>query len=184
MRKRALTMLAVAWLLPGCGTRTPVKYLIPSSYEGVVVVLFDQPGFPAIPNQDGYLVYSFPDDGIIITSSKPQYGRAADQFLDVLPDGSHRMIPYRDGGGRCERFSATGSRSVLGEREFVYCFTAIGSDAYWQGKDGREYDRKIEEAMKLARSSRQKSEQDGAANGSQPFRSETNRTSSAAGSRR
>ena len=186
MRKEhALSVIAIACLLSGCDERMPDKYLIPSSYEGVVVVLYDQPGFPAIPTKDGYLVYKFPDDGIIITSSKPQYGSATDQTLDVLPDGSHRRIPHRASGERSEIFSATGTRSGGGDLKFVYFYMAIGSDAYWQGKNREEYDKKVEEAFKkLSRARDQNSEPSGAPDGGQPVRTTTNPSRTATGSRR
>jgi len=162
----AFSLLAASVSFVGCKERrTPVRYLVPSTYEGVLVTLFDQPGFPPLANEDGFVICDFPDDGIIITSSKQEYGWAADELLDVLPDGSRRRIPSKGDGGRRERFSATGSTSGYGRATVVYRFTAIGSDAYWQGKDAKEHDRKIEEAFqKLEREQKKRSGEDKAAN--------------------
>ena len=44
-----------------------------------------------------------------------------------------------------------------------YYFKAVGSDEYWQDKDGREYDKKEEQAIsKLTQSGQTNSEQAGA----------------------
>ncbi len=183
---RFLSLLVITTLLVGCEKRrTPARCLVPFAYEGVLVTIFDQVGFPALPTKDGFQIYQFPDDGIIITSSKQEFGWASDETLDVMQDGSYLRIPSRLSGGRCERFAATGSRTGFGEPEIKFFFMAVGSDEYWKAKGAREYDAKVDEAVqKIIRIRNQRSEPGGAASGSQPIRPDTNSTSSAAGSRR
>jgi len=161
---RTLGILLIVAILSGCEKkRTPNRYLIPANYEGVVITVFDKQGFPELPLVDGFRVHKYPDDGILITSTEQEFGRASDETLDVLEDGTHRRLPTRHSGGRCERFSATGSQSGGGLTEIVYYFKAVGSDEYWEDKDGREYDKKTAEAIrKLTQTEQTNSEQDAA----------------------
>ncbi|MCX8214715.1 MAG: hypothetical protein OTJ97_09495, partial [SAR202 cluster bacterium] len=117
-----------------------------------MITVFNQQGFPELPLVDGFRVHEYPDDGILITSTEQEYGWASDETLDVLEDGTHRRLSTRHSGGRCERFSATGSQSGGDVVEIVYYFKALGSDEYWRNKDAREYDKKKEQAIdKIAR---------------------------------
>ena len=146
---RVLSLLASVSVLVGCEKkRTPDRYLIPANYEGVVITVFDQPGFPPLPIEDGFRLHGYPDDGILITSSSQELGWAADETLDVAESGARTPIPTRHSGGRCERFGGTGSQMVDGLPPIDYYFKAIGGDAYWMDRDAKEYDKKAEEAMR------------------------------------
>ncbi|MGB0372925.1 MAG: DUF6843 domain-containing protein [Opitutales bacterium] len=160
---RAPIILACAVFLFGCDKkRTPSQYLIPSDYEGVVITIFNQPGFPGLPLVDGFRVHEYPDDGILITSSEQEFGWASDEVLDVFEDGTRRRLPVCHSGGRCERFSATGTHLDVSATEIVFYYKAVGSDEYWEGRDAREYDRKREEAVsKIARTKQGNSKEGG-----------------------
>ncbi len=135
-------------VVAGCEQRrTPAKYLVPSGYEGVVITVYEQEGFPPLPAIDGFSIHKFPADGILITSSKQEFGWASDKTLDVLDGGSTRAIPYSLSGARVERFSATGTRSGAHIPTIRYAFKAIGSDAYWRNRNATEYDKKVDEAI-------------------------------------
>jgi len=161
-----LTLLLAIVALSSCEKkRTPARYLIPADYDGVVITVFNQQGFPELPLVDGFRVHKYPADGILITSSGQEFGWASDETLDVLTDGTHRRLPTRHSGGRCERFSATGSQSRGGVTELEYYFKAVGSDEYWKDRDGAEYDKKVAEAIsKLTHSRQKKSEQSASCN--------------------
>jgi hypothetical protein len=128
--------------------RTPVRHLIPADYEGVVITVYSQKGFPELPIEDGYLVCRYPEDGILITSSGLEFGRAADQTFDSRPDGSWRPITTGNVGDRREHFAASGYTQNEGEPKIESSFRVIGSVEYWDGIDATEYDRKTSEAVR------------------------------------
>jgi hypothetical protein len=172
---RWLTLLLAIIGLSSCEKkRTSERHLIPSDYEGVVITIYDQAGFPELAVKDGYRLYEYPKDGILITSSKQEFGWASDETLDVLEDGTHRRISSGNVGDRREHFAASGSQKGGGEPKVEYCFKVIGSVNYWNGIDATEYDRKKDEAIrKLKRHGNQTSEQCGA--GQPATRSESKR---------
>lgn len=92
--------------------------------------------------------------------------------LSVDPDGHPRIMTFwNDGGGR-------GTASVWKWDGKV--FQLISSEVIWSGDSGTEEGRqRFDELF-----GKKGIEQNGSASGSQPFRSETNSTSPAAGSRR
>lgn len=160
---RWLTLLLAIVSLSSCEKkRTPERHLIPSGYEGVVITIYNQVGFPELPVRDGYRVYEYPEDGILLTSSTPEYGWASDETLDVLDDGTHRRVSSGNVGDRREHFAASGSQKGGGELKIEYAFKVIGSVDYWNRIDASEYDRKKEEAIRKLKAARNKiSEQDG-----------------------
>ena len=92
---RHLAILATVLTLVACEKkRTPERHLISSDYEGVVITIFDPPGFPPLPAKDGFRIHEYPADGIIITSSSQEFGWASDEMLDVLEGGTHRPSPF------------------------------------------------------------------------------------------
>jgi len=76
------------------------RHLIPSDYEGVVITIYEQSGFPELPVSDGYRIHEYGEDGILITSSKQEFVSASDEILDILKDGSHRRIGSGSAGDR------------------------------------------------------------------------------------
>lgn len=146
---RWLTLLLAFFALSSCGKkRTPERHLIPADYEGVVITIYDQAGFPKLPKKDGYRIYQYPEDGILITSSKMELGQASDETFDVLNDGTHRRVTPGNAGDRREHFSASGSQEGEGGPKIEYAFKVIGSAAYWNRIDATEYDRKKDEAIR------------------------------------
>ena len=148
--------LVVAFLLLGCEkTRSPELFLIPADYEGVVITVWNQPGFPPLTEENGHLVQNYPDDGIIITSTPREFGVARDETFDVHSDGSREFR-------RVARFGASGESSLPEEPNIQYSYQAFGSDDYWKDKDAKEYDQKVKEAKdKLLLLRNQRSEQAG-----------------------
>lgn len=142
-------VIMVSFALFGCEKRrTPAKHLILLNFEGVVITVYEQKGFPELPTIDGFRVHTYPDDGILITSSKQEFGWASDKILDVLDGGSNRVIPRKISGERVERDSATGTRSGQFVPPLLYYLSAIGSDRYWSNRNAiKEYDKKVEEAL-------------------------------------
>lgn len=128
--------------------RTPVRHLIPAGYEGVVITVYSQKGFPDLPIENGYLVCRYPSDGILITSTPMEFGWAADQTFDVHSDGSWSAISTGDLTDRREHFAASGTTHNKGEPRIESSFRVIGSVKYWEGIDATEYDRKTTDAVR------------------------------------
>lgn len=148
-KHRWLLLLFCVVTAVGCGQQSaPSKYLIPHDYEGVVVTVYDQAGFPPLPVSDGYIVHRYPPDGILITSSSMEYGRGEVVVEDLLPDGDTRPLPGRLSTGRRERFAATGTSAGYGLVKLNYSFMAVGSDEFWADRNAQEYDSKLKEARK------------------------------------
>ena len=128
--------------------RTPVRHLIPAAYEGVLITVYSQTGFPELPIEDSYIVCRYPLDGILITSSQMEYGWAADQTFDVQSDGSWSPISTGNTTDRREHFAASGTTHNKGEPKILSSFRVIGSVKYWEGIDATEYDRKTSDAVR------------------------------------
>jgi hypothetical protein len=74
----------LALLLLSCGQKTkyPV-HQIPKGYEGFVVAVLNQPGFPELPTNRKNQFLHYPSDGISITSSSQLFGISADQAIET-----------------------------------------------------------------------------------------------------
>jgi hypothetical protein len=158
MKSHSYLFLAILGLL-GCEQkRTPSKYLIPYDYEGVVITVYEQKGYPELPIADGFIIHEYPNDGILITSSEQEFGWASDQVFDVLEDGTYRELKTDievSGGIRSEHHSYTGSRSGKGiDGTIKYYFKTIGTEEYWEDRDAKEFDLKIDEAIKKLKSNK------------------------------
>ena len=79
--------------------RHSVTYLIPDRYIGWVVVSYHEPTAPPVPIAKGEIVYKFPADGILRTSSTLEDGWATDQFFYYSGDGSLRRLGDTGWGG-------------------------------------------------------------------------------------
>ena len=147
---RYVALLLSFLMLAACEKRrTPERHLIPASYEGVVITIYEQQGFAELPMKDGFRVYEYPADGILITSSsQPEDGWASDETLDVLQDGTYRRISAGNVEDRREHFAASGYQGGGGEPKIVSAFKVIGSVKYWNSIDAKEYDRKKDEAIR------------------------------------
>jgi len=146
---RVLCFVLALVCLTGCGKkRTPTRHLIPADYEGAVITLFGQPGFPALPTKDGFRVHGYPEDGILITSSAREIPQKSDETLQALKDGGFRRISSGEGGGRRERYSEFGSLESGGVPKFDYIYKVIGSVPYsGDGNAIRDRDQKHKDAV-------------------------------------
>jgi hypothetical protein len=132
---RVLCLAFALVCLASCEKKgTPARFLISADYEGPVITVFGQPGFPALPIRDGFQVHKYPEDGILITSSAWEVPRASDETLEVLKDGSLRRINSGDGAGRRERYSEFGSLEGGGHPKFDYIYKIISSVHYTEAE--------------------------------------------------
>ena len=155
----------LALLLFSCGqkTKSPV-HQIPKGYEGFVVVVFSQPGFPELPTNRKNQFLHYPPDGILITSSSQLFGITADQAVETISDRNDHGIRQV---GKVRLYESGGIRERGGIR-MPYLVKAVGSDAYWQSRNTADYAAKVAEAeQKLLRLSN-RGEQVAPADGDKP----------------
>jgi hypothetical protein len=149
---RILILVLACLFLPGCEKKAPPsKFLVPPNYEGAVITVYEQPGFPALPMEDGFLVHRYPDDGILFTSSKQLFGASSvmDQALEVMPDGSRRPL-----SGDRHLYGQTSGDHTGGGLHVSYETSGIGSDAYSRTHDHREFEKLQDEAVRRVEASR------------------------------
>jgi hypothetical protein len=87
-----LVMLLVRNALPtlllisivGCEQkRQPERHEFPTGIASCAVVVWGEPGHPELPIEDGKRVLRFPEDGILVTSTKQDFGWALDESFFV-----------------------------------------------------------------------------------------------------
>ncbi len=91
------TMLMLLWFfvvqsLLGCRNPQPETYLIPYGFKGRVNIIFNQPtGKPPI-YENGRRVYAIPNNGILLTQFRDEYGIIDHQYFYVNQDGSKNPL--------------------------------------------------------------------------------------------
>src|SRR3954454_21691443 len=90
--KVGLIFLCLA--LAGCEQRRSVEVReFPQGYRGWAIIVWGVPGYPELPKDHDKTIERFPTNGIIITSSKQQFGWAHDDSYFV--DGAGHRLPSR-----------------------------------------------------------------------------------------
>ena len=162
MSKLTATAFAFACMgLCSCGdSRTADRHEIPAEFDGVAVTVFSQPGFPPLPERDGFRVHAYPSDGILITSDPMPEGWASDEVVDILADGTEQLLGNSpSSSSRHIHFSASGSRSTQDLPEIEFLFLAIGKNEFTSAS----YDLAVENAArKVDRAIKTRSEQNAA----------------------
>jgi hypothetical protein len=150
-----LTLIILIALTVGCeNRRTPSKYITPSGYSGVVLTIYGQSGYPTLPRVDGYIVHSYPEDGILITSDSMQYGWAPDLTEEILEDGSTRQLSESESGERNVLSKQSGSQSGPNTFDLVYSGRIIGDSKSITNLGPSVYEAKISEAVQKLESAK------------------------------
>jgi hypothetical protein len=78
----------------GCEQRRAAEVReFPDGFRGWAVIVWNVPGYPPLPTDNGKLIERFSADGVIITSTKQQFGWAHDQAYFV--DAAGHRLPSR-----------------------------------------------------------------------------------------
>lgn len=76
----------------GCGQRRAAEVQeFPVGFHGWAVIVWGVAGYPPLPTDHGKLIERFSDDGVIITSSKQQFGWAYDDEAYFIDAAGHRL---------------------------------------------------------------------------------------------
>jgi Family of unknown function (DUF6843) len=121
MRLAFATFLCLA--LVGCEQRRAAEVReFPAGFHGWAVIVWGVPGYPPLPTDHGKLIERFSEDGVIITSSKQQFGWANDEAYFV--DATGHRLPSLPG----TPFGAVGHIQQDG-RSMDYFQQFVGTDA-------------------------------------------------------
>lgn len=90
------------------------KYFIPEKYSGWICVTYSDEGFPALEEENGFLVVKIPNNGILHTSSKMRTSPVHDEYYYYLNDDIRKAEELRLGGGYTSR--------VVGEKSIISYF--------------------------------------------------------------
>jgi hypothetical protein len=107
---KAMYFVFAGLLLVGCEQRrAPEVREFPDGFHGWAVIVWNVPNYPQIPIEHGKLIERFFTNGVIITSSKQQFGWALDEayFVDatgprltVLPNTPFGAVGHVQQGAR------------------------------------------------------------------------------------
>ncbi|MFC5874586.1 DUF6843 domain-containing protein [Chryseobacterium arachidis] len=92
--KTAISLVLFILILNSCrGSRPePEIYLIPTSYRGKVNVIFNQAKGQEIMYEGDKRVYRIPENGILLTKAKPEYGFIRHEYHFVDSSGKRTLI--------------------------------------------------------------------------------------------
>ena len=121
------------------------RHQIPEGYEGFVVLVPDQAGFPTLPEDGRNQILRYPADGILITASPQRFGLNADQIIETYDEESGAIVKKTSAWSRYESW---GARAVDDGREFGYLVKAVGRPEYWRTRNVKDYRAKIDEAAR------------------------------------
>lgn len=117
------------WLAPGMhhASRPPSRYLVPDGYVGWVRVEYGVPGAPPLSMEDGRVVFKFPPEAVLRTSSPERFGWAKDEFF-YYREGTLRPLQQsgRGGGGTVWGRINGEAMTASGKRQYEEFF--VGSE--------------------------------------------------------
>ncbi|HTQ38062.1 MAG TPA: hypothetical protein VMJ32_03490 [Pirellulales bacterium] len=88
---KPIYLLVLYLLLVGCSQQRPPEVReFPDGFHGWALIVWEVPGYPELPSDTGKIVERFPADGLIITSSKQNFGWARDEEY-YLDEEGHRL---------------------------------------------------------------------------------------------
>lgn len=88
---KLMLYIMLGLMLIGCEQRRQIEVCeFPAGFRGWTIIVWGVNGYPPLPTVEGKVIERFPADGIIITSSKQQFGWAKDEayFVDAM---GHRL---------------------------------------------------------------------------------------------
>jgi hypothetical protein len=107
----AIYLISFAQIFSSCNRTEPETYLIPSGFLGEVNILFNQNGIPVkykdehnrdtvytpqigkpVKYEDGRRVYEIPDNGILLTQFKDEYGFVDRKYFSIDSNGKRTRL--------------------------------------------------------------------------------------------
>ena len=103
------------------------RYVIPDGYVGWVRINYKIKGASVLPIEDGYYLFSFPESGLINTSSEGEEGFASDEYYYNSRDGRKR-IPSTDKDLMIWGHVSFGSKTLRGQEPTRYEEFFVGTE--------------------------------------------------------
>jgi len=122
------------------GSKIPY-HQIPEEYEGYIVLVHGQKGFPHVAENGTHQIFKYPEDGILVTSSSLRFGENANPVIETYDKSSGKTSRRKDDVQK-EWFGT----QRQGDLEFHYLVKAVGSSEYWKSRNMDDYRAKIDEA--------------------------------------
>jgi hypothetical protein len=98
-------------LIPGCAETRPAEVReFPEGFFGWAIIIWDIPGSPALPIENGKILERFPSDGVLITSSKLHFGVATDEYYFIDGDGRRLSVKPQTRAGAVGNMQQSGRR--------------------------------------------------------------------------
>lgn len=95
MIKRIIYYLILLITVTSCGQKAEdTVRLIPESYEGSVLIIFNQEDGEPKEYEEGKRVYRIPENGVLKTRFEPNYGMQNHQFFYLNKEGNRTEIPF------------------------------------------------------------------------------------------
>lgn len=120
-------------MLLACSNSQPgLRWVVPESFNGCVVVRFQVSGAPPLPIEDGWYLIAVPKEGgVIETSTRPRWGEGLrSEFLSQSGTERRRIEPSCYGG----TFSNVAQSTV----KESYCFGQVSENECVKAKQGAE----------------------------------------------
>ena len=135
-----LLVVAAVWFFwPWRNRRDPMRYLVPASYVGWVVIDYGVAGAAPLPVRAGAVECAIPASGRLQTASKPEFGMALDDWESVDGAGVRTPMPGPDEhGGRVWRWSAGDFESPGKPDQYAEQFVA-GTEAQFNELGEKTY---------------------------------------------
>ncbi len=75
-----------------CNTAEPEDYLIPNDYKGRVCIIFNRNQGAPTKYENGRRVYQIPDNGILLTQFKDEYGLIDHHYYHIDKSGKRTAL--------------------------------------------------------------------------------------------
>ena len=126
---RACAMVFGVVLVAACEkARTPCTYEVPAGFRGWVLIEFEHPECPALPREHGRLVFRIPSNGVLCTSTAPEFGWAKDEYYFSGP--ARAAIPSTSwGGGGMVWLETSGTCGSGDKHSAVFQHFFVGTEA-------------------------------------------------------
>jgi hypothetical protein len=114
----------------------PETFLIPQEFSGKVHILFNEPCGREIEYENGRRLFKIPNNGILTTKFKDQYGIIDQEYYLINENGERSLLPKIDVGAFNEEWSTVKNPNEPSKNKLgVFHWGRIGSDKKNNSKD-------------------------------------------------
>jgi hypothetical protein len=93
IQRNLVPLLLALFILNSCRNPEPADFLIPKGYSGRVAVVFEQKQGEKPKYANGRRIYEIPDNGILLTQFKAEFGFIDYRYFMVDSNGAQTSLP-------------------------------------------------------------------------------------------